>query len=71
MKLFTEHPSNAGESYLEHARFAFHIGVQALSASLMAFTHAIFPFMFETGASERIKKLHAFLEEKGRIKHSD
>lgn len=68
MKLFTEHPKNAGESYFEHAGFAFQIGVQTLAASLMAFTHAIFTFMFETGASKRIKKLHAFLEEKGRIK---
>lgn len=58
-RLFTDHPATVGESYLEHARFAFGFSFLLLAASLAALVHAILPFMFETTAGNITRKLYA------------
>lgn len=66
MKLFTAHPATQGESYVAHARVALKIGSMCLSAGAMALTHAVFPFLFETGASSKIQEINTFLRAHGR-----
>ncbi len=62
MKLFTAHPATQGESYVTHAKVAFDIGTMCLAAGAMALVHAVFPFVFETGASKKIDAINAYLQ---------
>lgn len=64
MKLFTQHPNEAGETYLEHQRMALGFSAGCLSAAYMAFMHSIFPFLYERGASTKIKELNEKLQER-------
>ncbi|MEK7613716.1 MAG: DUF6356 family protein [Patescibacteria group bacterium] len=66
MNVFTDHPASAGETYREHAWFAFRFGVRCFAAGIMVFIHAVLPFLFKTGASSQVRKLYAMLEESGR-----
>lgn len=64
IKKFTEHPNSIGESYWQHFLFAFHISLESLKISAMAFTHALFPFLFVSGASMRLEKLHQIIQRR-------
>ncbi|MDR7038459.1 hypothetical protein J2X36_003223 [Methylobacterium sp. BE186] len=57
-RLFTEHPSSLGESYMQHMRASLSYAVPLLGASLAAFVHAAFPFLFKTAASASVKRLY-------------
>jgi len=59
LKIFTQHPSSVNETYFEHMRVAYSFSARLGFASLAAFIHAIFPFLFKTTASNLIKKLNA------------
>lgn len=52
--LFTSHPASVNETYLQHMRFALSFSGTLLLAAMAAFTHAIFPFLFEKTASKLI-----------------
>lgn len=56
--LFTEHPSSLGETYPEHMRMSLSYAVPLLGASMAAFVHAVFPFLFTTTASASVKRLY-------------
>ncbi|KAB1074449.1 DUF6356 family protein [Methylobacterium planeticum] len=56
--LFTEHPSSLGETYPEHMRASLGYAVPLLGASMAAFVHALFPFLFTTTASATVKRLY-------------
>jgi hypothetical protein len=49
--LFTEHPRQAGETYVQHAGQALAISAKLLCASLAAGIHAVLPFLFSSTAS--------------------
>ena len=49
-RVFTAHPDSVGESYLEHAGFAFSFAARLIVAGLAATVHAILPFAFERTA---------------------
>ena len=55
---FTKHPHSVGETYFEHMRCAMKFHCTLLRLSLAALIHAIFPFWFETTASDGIKELN-------------
>lgn len=56
--LFTEHPSSLGETYPEHMRASLSYAVPLLGAALAAFMHALFPFLFQTTASQTVRHLY-------------
>ena len=56
-KLFTEHPHSLGESYLEHLICAAGYGSRMIFAGFAAIIHSIFPFLFETTASDLAKEI--------------
>tara|TARA_B100000965_G_scaffold262426_1_gene221364 strand:+ start:37 stop:285 length:249 start_codon:yes stop_codon:yes gene_type:complete len=56
-KLFTEHPHSLGESYLEHLICAAGYGLRMIFAGFAAIIHSIFPFLFETTASDLAKEI--------------
>jgi len=56
--MFTEHPASVNETYTEHARCASHFAKELALAAGAAAVHAVFPSMFVTTASTKIKALH-------------
>jgi hypothetical protein len=65
MSLFTDHPATVGESYGEHMMFAWRFGFRLFKAASKAFLHGIFPFAFETSASDEVKTLARELANRG------
>ena len=55
---FTKHPNSVNETYLEHMWCAIKFSFKLECLACCAFIHAIFPFLFETTASDGIKKLN-------------
>jgi hypothetical protein len=56
-KLFTDHPNQMGESYIEHLICASMYGVRMVFAGFAAIIHSIFPFLFQTTASDLAKEI--------------
>ncbi|MHA1525335.1 MAG: DUF6356 family protein [Alphaproteobacteria bacterium] len=52
--LFTDHPANVGETYLEHMGVAAGFSVKLLGIAAAALVHAILPFLFVKTASTAI-----------------
>ena len=57
-KLFTDHPNEMGESYIEHLICASMYGVRMVFAGFAAIIHSIFPFLFQTTASDLAKEIN-------------
>ena len=62
--IFTEHPKSVNETYLEHMCCAMKFHYTLLKLSFVALIHAIFPFWFETTASDGIKKLNDCMQNR-------
>lgn len=66
--IFTEHPHTIGETYLQHLKFAFFVGLSMISGGLIFIIHAIFPFIFvKTGSSILFKTTHCFVDRMPRV----
>ena len=66
IKKSKEHLNKTNESYFEHMGFALKISLQLLSGAIMAFLHALFPSIFTTNTSNKIKQLHFFVESRNK-----
>ena len=55
--IFTKHPDSVGESYLIHGAKAVGYSVQMLFASICGIVHAVFPFVFQSTASNIARKV--------------
>ena len=64
-ELFTAHPGNLEESYLEHLGHAMSYAWRLAAAAFCALTHAVFPFLFERTASNLIREMHAEMAARG------
>jgi hypothetical protein len=60
---FTAHPTQVGESYLEHGLFACRYGAKMTLGGIAAFLHGLMPFLFQTTGSRITRELNATLEE--------
>ncbi len=56
---FTAHPASVGETWSQHARFAFSAAGTLAMAAMAAAVHAVLPFLCQTTASRAIDRLHA------------
>ena len=56
-KLFTEHPHSMDETYFEHLICAAGYGMRMIFAGFAAIIHSIFPFLFETTASDLAREI--------------
>ena len=56
--IFTKHPKEVNETYLEHMWCAIKFSFKLECLAFAAFIHALFPFLCETTASDGIKKLN-------------
>ncbi len=57
-RLFLAHPSQCGESYAEHGRFAFGVSMTLFGAAFAALAHAVVPATFKTTASRTVIRLY-------------
>lgn len=55
--LFTDHPKNVGETYLEHCKHASIFALNLLVAGMACLIHAFFPFLFKKTASDLLIKM--------------
>lgn len=57
-KLFTQHPSDVGETYFEHLFMALGFAGRMALATLVCALHAIFPFLFVKTGSKMVADLY-------------
>ena len=55
--IFTKHPKEVGESYLQHLWEALKYSFNLFLLFLAAFIHSIFPFFFKNTTSSKIIKM--------------
>lgn len=58
---FTDHPRSVGESYSEHFRTSWGVGLTLLGAGLACLVHGLVPALFQTTGSRTIFRLNARL----------
>ena len=61
---FTKHPKEVNETYLEHMWCALKFSCKLECLAFAAFIHGIFPFWFETTASDGIKELNDCMKKR-------
>ena len=66
IKKSKEHLDQASESYFKHMGISLTISFQLLIRAMMAFMHALIPSIFTTNASNKIKKLYSFIENRNK-----
>ena len=64
MNIFTEHPKQVSETYLQHMKKALTFSFKLLFMSCQALLHAFFPFLFVTTVSEKIKAMSDVLQNR-------
>ena len=62
MNIFTEHPKSVGESYLMHCFNAMRYSAAFLFLFVIAFVHAILPFLFVRTASDIVCEMTKHME---------
>jgi Family of unknown function (DUF6356) len=55
---FTRHPTEVGESYVEHMGHASWFGVRMIGGGIACLIHAIFPFWCVKTGSQTMDRLH-------------
>jgi Family of unknown function (DUF6356) len=55
---FTAHPASVGETYGEHFRSACKFSAAMFSGGIACFVHAVFPFVFVTTGSSKVRELY-------------
>lgn len=60
-RLFLAHPSQCGESYAEHGRFAFGVSMTLFGAAFAALAHALVPAVHKTTASRTVIRLYPIM----------
>jgi hypothetical protein len=58
-RMFCDHPSSVGETYLEHGRHALGFGWAMLRGSLACFVHAAFPWAHLRTGSQTVVRLYS------------
>ena len=62
MNIFTEHPKSVGESYFKHFFNAMRYSGTFLFLFVIAFVHAILPFLFVRTASDIVCEMTKHME---------
>jgi hypothetical protein len=63
-KLFSDHPKSVNESYLRHMAAAGYYGFKMIFAGFACVVHAVFPFIFESSASDCAKEINEAVEKR-------
>jgi len=66
--LFTDHPSQVGETYFSHQQFAMGMGFTLLCVGSLLIIHSIFPFIFKNAGSLGIMRAHEKMMSREKIR---
>ncbi len=61
-RAFTEHPSDTGETYLEHLWFTAKMAGRFLYAVTVLVIHGLFPFLLTRAASKQIEIIYGIMK---------
>ena len=64
MNIFTKHPKEVGETYLEHMYNALRYSLTFLFLCMVALIHSIFPFLFTKTASCVVQAMADHMKER-------
>ena len=64
MNIFTKHPKEVGETYLEHMFNAVRFSLTFLLLFVVALIHSIFPFLFTKTASCVVQEMAKHMEDR-------
>ena len=64
IKKSQEHLNSVNESYSEHMRVAFKVGSKMITSGFMDLIHGLIPAIFQRNASNGIKELYNFINQK-------
>ena len=64
INIFTKHPEEVGETYLEHMYNAVRYSLTFLLLFFVALIHSIFPFLFTKTASCVVQEMAKHMEER-------
>ena len=62
VNIFTKHPNELGETYLQHGLAAMRYSLTFLFLFVIAFIHAILPFLFKKTASDIVCEMSDHME---------
>ena len=62
--IFTKHPKEVGESYINHFFKALSFSGLLFSLGFKALVHALLPFCFETAVSDKVKTLSEGMQKR-------
>ena len=60
--IFTKHPNEVGETYVQHGLSAMRYSLTCLFLFVIAFIHAILPFLFKKTASDIVCEMSSDME---------
>jgi hypothetical protein len=63
-RLFTSHPRDVGETYVEHLAAAGGFGVRMVVGGVACMIHAVVPALFITTGSGTVKRLYELMVAK-------
>jgi hypothetical protein len=61
-RVFTEHPADTSETYLEHLWFTIRMSLRFNLVSILLLTHGVFPFLFTRTASAQIERIYLIMK---------
>lgn len=64
LRLFTEHPRAAGETYMQHFVFTAKLGARLFYSSMALWLHGIFPFVCTRTASKQIEYMYGIMKSR-------
>ena len=64
LNIFSKHPQEVGETYLQHFVAACKYGFVLFGLFVIAIIHAVFPFVFKKTVSEKILELADKLQKR-------
>ena len=59
---FTNHPEEAGETYLQHLWFTVRMALRFVYAGIILLTHGVFPFLLTRSASSQIEAIYRIMK---------
>jgi hypothetical protein len=62
--IFTEHPKQVSETYLQHMQKALSFSLKLSWMSLQALIHAFLPFLCVTSLSDKIEGMNEVLQKR-------
>jgi hypothetical protein len=65
--IFTKHPKEVNESYLQHLWVALKYSFTLFLLFLIAFIHSIFPFIFKNTTSKKIINMAEDLKDRKKL----